>query len=265
MITKFSQLFVPTLKEAPAEAVAASHRLLIRAGFIRQIGAGLYARLPLAQRCLAKVEAIVRDEMRRVNAQEFQFSGLLPAEIWRQSGRWDEMGEEMFRLKDRRGGEYCLGMTHEELFAATARDELRSYRQLPQVWYQIQTKFRDEPRPKGGFLRMREFIMKDAYSFDVDAAGLDRSYQAQKLAYERVFRRTGLEFVPVEAYSGRWAGGSRRSSWRGPRPVRTWWWCALAVATRRTRRSRARSPGPRRSILRSAVGQGLSGSLPPAS
>ncbi|HZY03674.1 MAG TPA: aminoacyl--tRNA ligase-related protein, partial [Anaeromyxobacteraceae bacterium] len=147
---RFSQLFIPTLKEAPADAQVASHKLLVRAGFIRQLGAGIYDYLPLARRSLAKIERIVREEMDAIGAQEFHLPALHPAEIWKESGRWEVMGENMFRLKDRKGGDYCLGMTHEEVFTAIARDEVRSYRQLPQVWYQIQTKFRDEPRPKSG-------------------------------------------------------------------------------------------------------------------
>jgi len=205
---RFSQLFIPTLKEAPADAQVASHKLLVRAGFIRQLGAGIYDHLPLARRSLAKVERIIREEMNAVGGQEFHLPALHPAEIWRESGRWDVMGENMFRLKDRKGADYCLGMTHEEIFTALARDELRSYRQLPQVWYQIQTKFRDEPRPKSGLLRVRQFPMKDAYSFDVDAAGLDRSYEDQRRAYERIFTRCGLRFVAVEAHSGAMGGSA---------------------------------------------------------
>ncbi len=203
---RFSQLFIPTLKEAPADAQVASHRLLVRAGFIRQLGAGIYDHLPLARRSLAKIEQIVREEMDAVGAQEFHLPALHPAEIWKESGRWEVMGDNMFRLKDRKGGDYCLGMTHEEVFTAIARDEIRSYRQLPQVWYQIQTKFRDEPRPKSGLLRVRQFTMKDAYSFDVDQQGLDRSYEAQRQAYERIFTRCGLDFVAVQAHSGAMGG-----------------------------------------------------------
>ncbi len=203
---RWSQLFIPTLKEAPADAQVASHRLLVRAGFIRQLGAGIYDHLPLACRSLAKIERIVREEMDAVGAQEFHLPALHPAEIWKESGRWEAMGENMFRLKDRKGGDYCLGMTHEEVFTAIARDELRSYRQLPQVWYQIQTKFRDEPRPKSGLLRVRQFTMKDAYSFDVDEQGLDRSYQDQRRAYEKIFTRCGLDFVTVQAHSGAMGG-----------------------------------------------------------
>jgi prolyl-tRNA synthetase len=178
----------------------------VRAGFIRQLGAGIYDHLPLARRTLARVERIVREEMDAIGGQEFHLPALHPAEVWKESGRWEVMGDNMFRLKDRKGADYCLGMTHEEIFTAIARDELRSYRQLPQVWYQIQTKFRDEPRPKSGVLRVRQFTMKDAYSFDVDAAGLDRSYDDQRRAYERIFTRCGLDFVAVQAHSGAMGG-----------------------------------------------------------
>jgi len=207
---RLSQLFVPTLKEAPADAQVPSHKLLVRAGFIRQLGAGIYDYLPLARRSLSRIEAIVREEMDAIGGQEFYLPALHPAEIWKASGRWEVMGENMFRLKDRKNGDYCLGMTHEEIFTAIARDELRSYRQLPQVWYQIQTKFRDEPRPKSGLLRVRQFTMKDAYSFDVDRSGLDRSYEDQRRAYERIFSRCGLDFVAVQAHSGS-MGGSESS------------------------------------------------------
>ena len=205
-VARWSKLFIPTLKEAPADAQVASHRLLVRAGFVRQLGAGIYDHLPLATRTLAKVEQIVREEMDAIGAQEFHLPALHPAEVWKESGRWEVMGDNMFRLKDRKGADYCLGMTHEEIFTAIARDELRSYRQLPQVWYQIQEKFRDEPRPKSGLLRVRQFTMKDAYSFDVDAAGLDRSYEDQRKAYERIFTRCGLDFVAVQAHSGAMGG-----------------------------------------------------------
>jgi len=203
---RYSQAFIPTLKEAPTDAQVASHKLLVRAGFIRQLGAGIYDYLPLARRSLAKIERIVREEMDAIGGQEFHLPALHPAEIWKESGRWDVMGDNMFRLKDRKGADYCLGMTHEEIFTAIARDELRSYRQLPQVWYQIQTKFRDEPRPKSGLLRVRQFTMKDAYSFDVDTAGLDKSYDDQKGAYERIFSRCALDFVAVQAHSGAMGG-----------------------------------------------------------
>jgi prolyl-tRNA synthetase len=207
-LARFNQLFIPTLKEAPADAQVASHRLLVRAGYVRQLGAGIYDHLPLAKRSLAKIEAVVREEMDAIGGQEFFLPALHPADVWKESGRWEVMGDNMFRLKDRKGGDYCLGMTHEEIFTAIARDELRSYRQLPQVWYQIQTKFRDEPRPKSGLLRVRQFTMKDAYSFDVDQAGLDRSYEDQRVAYEKVFARCGLEFVAVQAHSGAMGGSA---------------------------------------------------------
>ena len=209
-IVRFSQAFIPTLKEAPADAQVASHKLLVRGGYIRQLGAGIYDYLPLAKRSLNKIEAVIREEMDGIGGQEFYLPALHPAELWKESGRWEVMGDNMFRLKDRKGGEYCLGMTHEEIFTAIARAELRSYRQLPQVWYQIQTKFRDEPRPKSGLLRVRQFTMKDAYSLDVDRAGLDRSYEDQRGAYERIFTRCGLEFVRVQAHSGS-MGGSESS------------------------------------------------------
>src|SRR5688572_2947971 len=205
-VTRMSRAFIPTLREAPMDAVAVSHQLLVRGGFVRQLAAGLYSYLPLAIRSLARIEAIVREEMDRIGGQEVRLPALHPAEIWRQSGRWEVMGDEMFRLTDRRGSEYGLGMTHEELFTLLARDELRSYRDLPQVWYQIQTKFRDEPRPKSGLLRVREFPMKDAYPFDLDQAGLDRAFEEQRQAYERIFRRCGVETVMVQAHSGAMGG-----------------------------------------------------------
>src|SRR6266581_6671772 len=205
-VARYSKLFIPTLKEAPADAQVASHKLLVRAGFIRQLGAGIYDYLPLAKRTLTRIEAIIREEMAAIGGQEFFLPALHPAEIWKESGRWEVMGDNMFRLRDRKNAEYCLGMTHEEIFTAIARDELRSYRQLPQVWYQIQTKFRDEARPKSGLLRVRQFTMKDAYSFDVDAAGLDRSYEDQRGADEKIFTRCGLDFAAVQAHSGAMGG-----------------------------------------------------------
>jgi len=205
-VVRFSRFFAPTLKEGPAEATAASHRLLVRAGFIRQLGAGLYSMLPLAMRTLGKIEAIVREEMEGIGGQEFRLPALHPAELWRESGRWEEVDESMFRLKDRRGSELALGMTHEEVFTDIARRELRSYRDLPQIWFQIQTKFRDEARPKGGLLRVREFAMKDSYSFDATAEGLDASFELHRWAYERIFRRCGIEAVGAHAFSGMMGG-----------------------------------------------------------
>ena len=202
---RWSKLFIPTLREAPTDAEVASHKLLLRAGYIRQLGAGLYSYLPLGQRSINKITAIVRDEMDKIG-QEFYLPALNPREIWEESGRWSGMGENMFRLHDRKGAELCLAMTHEEVMTSIARNELRSYKQLPQVWYQIQTKFRDEPRPKSGLLRVRQFLMKDAYSFDIDQAGLDLSYQKHYQAYCNIFRRCGLEFLAVDADSGAMGG-----------------------------------------------------------
>src|ERR1051326_8995566 len=198
----WSKLFIPTLREIPSEADAMSHALLLRAGYIRQLSAGIYSHLFLSQRSLNKIIAIVREEMDAMGAQEMLLPALHPAELWQESGRWDVMGDNMFRLKDRFQRDLCLGMTHEEVITATARGELRSYKQLPQIWYQIQTKFRDEPRPKSGLLRVRQFLMKDSYSFDMDAAGLDVSYEKHRAAYCRLFDRCGLDYVVVEAHSG---------------------------------------------------------------
>ena len=202
---RWSKLFIPTLREAPADAEIASHKYLLRAGYIRQLGAGIYSFLFLGQRSLNKIIAIVREEMNTIG-QEFYLPALLPRDLWEESGRWSVMGDNMFRLKDRKGAELGLGMTHEEVMTSIARNELRSYKQLPQIWYQIQTKFRDEPRPKGGLLRVRQFIMKDSYSFDLDKAGLDRSYDLHDQVYRRIFTRCGLKFVAVEAHSGSMGG-----------------------------------------------------------
>jgi prolyl-tRNA synthetase len=203
---RWSQFFIPTLREDPADAEVVSHRLLLRAGLIRQLGAGIYSYLPLAQRVALKVAAILREEMNRIGGQEFYLPALHPAEIWKESGRWDAIGDDMFRLKDRKDGDMCLGMTHEEVFTTIARNELRSYKQLPQVWYQIQVKFRDEPRPKSGLMRLRTFTMKDAYSFDIDTNGLDKSFIDQREAYKRIFTRCGIQFSIVEASSGSMGG-----------------------------------------------------------
>jgi prolyl-tRNA synthetase len=202
---RWSKLFIPTLREAPADAEVASHKLLVRAGYIRQLGAGIYNYIFLGQRSLNRIIAIVREEMDRIG-QEFYLPAILPKEPWVESGRWTGMGENMFRLKDRKGADLCLGMTHEEIMTMMARSELRSYKQLPQIWYQIQTKFRDEPRPKAGLLRVRQFIMKDSYSFDMDQAGLDKSYDLHDAAYRAIFTRCGLKFVVVEADSGAMGG-----------------------------------------------------------
>ncbi len=197
-----SSLYAPTLREVPAEADIPSHQLLLRAGFIRKSAAGLYTYLPLARRVLAKIERIVREEMDAAGGQELLLPILQPAEIWRQTGRWDIYGEEMFRLADRHGRDFCLGPTHEELITTLVGNEVRSYRELPLLLYQIQNKYRDEIRPRFGVMRSREFIMKDLYSFDQDQEGLERSYQAMYRAYSRIFARCGLEFRAVEADSG---------------------------------------------------------------
>src|SRR5579871_2654826 len=202
----WSKLFIPTLRENPAEAEVVSHQLLLRGGYIRQLAAGIYSYLFLAQRSLLKITKIVREEMDAMGGQEMLLPALNPAEVWQESGRWDIMGDNLFRLKDRFGRDLCLGMTHEEVMTTIARGELRSYKQLPQIWYQIQTKFRDEPRPKSGLLRVRQFIMKDSYSFDLAPAGLDESYEKHYKAYCRIFERCGLEYVVVEAHSGAMGG-----------------------------------------------------------
>jgi prolyl-tRNA synthetase len=202
----WSKLFIPTLRETPAEAEVTSHQLLLRAGYIRQLSAGIYSYLLLAQRSLRKIEQIVREEMDAIGAQELFLPALHPAEVWQESGRWDIMGDNMFRLKDRFQRDLCLGMTHEEVVTTLARGELRSYKQLPQIWYQIQTKFRDEARPKSGLLRVRQFLMKDSYSFDLDAAGLDAAYEKHYQAYCRIFDRCGLQYMAVEAHSGAMGG-----------------------------------------------------------
>src|SRR5271163_292566 len=202
---RWSKLFIPTLREAPADAEVASHKFLLRAGYIRQVGAGIYSYLFLGQRSINKIQAIVRQEMDRIG-QEFLLPALHPRELWEESGRWTVMGPNLFKLQDRKGAWLVLGMTEEEVVTDIARRELRSYKQLPQIWYQIQTKFRDEPRPKGGLLRVRQFIMKDSYSFDLDAAGLDKSFDLHDEVYRRIFTRCGLSFIAVEADSGAMGG-----------------------------------------------------------
>src|SRR5271155_2416190 len=202
---RWSQLFIPTLREAPADAEVASHKFLVRAGYIRQLAAGLYSYLFLGNRSFNKIMGIVREEMDTIG-QEFYLPALHPRELWEASGRWEVMGDNLFRLKDRKGADLCLGMTHEEVMTDIASKELRSYKQLPQIWYQIQSKFRDEPRPRSGLLRVRQFIMKDAYSFDIDAAGLDVSYKKHYETYCRIFDRCGLKYMVVEADSGAMGG-----------------------------------------------------------
>ncbi len=202
---RWSELFIPTLREAPADAEVASHKFLVRAGYIRQLAAGIYSYLFLGNRSFNKIMGIVRQEMDKIG-QEFYLPALHPRELWEASGRWAVMGDNLFRLKDRKGTELCLGMTHEEVMTSIASKELRSYKQLPQIWYQIQSKFRDEPRPRSGLLRVRQFIMKDSYSFDIDPAGLDVSYQKHHDAYCRIFDRCGLKYMVIEADSGAMGG-----------------------------------------------------------
>ena len=204
---RWSSLSLPTLRDAPAEAEAVRHRLLVRGGFMRQLQSGHYSMLPLGWRVHQKVGEVIRQEMDGIGAQEFLLPAMHPASVWQASGRWESMGDEMFRLTDRKGADLALGMTHEEVFAGIA-SELNSYRDLPQLWYQIQWKFRDEPRPKSGLLRVREFAMKDSYSFDLDDAGLDRSFDLHHDAYQRIFRRLDLDALPVEASSGAMGGSA---------------------------------------------------------
>jgi prolyl-tRNA synthetase len=205
---RYSQYLLPTLKETPSDAEVVSHQLMLRAGMIRKVAAGIYDYLPLGLRSLRKVEQIVREEMDRAGAHEVLMPMVVPAELWQESGRWQQYGKELLRLKDRKQGEFCLGPTHEEVITDIVRNDVRSYRQLPLNLYQIQTKFRDEIRPRFGLMRGREFIMKDAYSFDMDDAGADRSYDRMYQAYRRIFERCGLKFRAVEADTGNIGGSS---------------------------------------------------------
>ena len=206
-VMRWSASFIPTLRDAPADAEAASHKLLVRGGFIRQLHAGHYSLLPLGLRVHEKVAQVVREEIDAIGGQEFLLPAMHPASLWKQSGRWDVMGDEMFRLRDRGGADLALGMTHEEVFSHIATS-LHSYKELPQLWYQIQMKFRDEPRPKSGLLRVREFAMKDSYSFDLDDEGLDRAFDAHHDAYTRIFNRLGLTAMAVQASSGAMGGSA---------------------------------------------------------
>jgi prolyl-tRNA synthetase len=215
---RYSKLFIPTLKEAPSDAEAVSHKLMVRAGFVRQIAAGLYLYLPLAIRVMEKINRIIREEMNAIGGQEVAMPVLNPAEVWQQTGRWDAIGDEMFRLKDRGGRDMCLAMTHEETMTWLAAHDLRSYRELPQIWYQLQTKLRDEARPKSGVLRTREFTMKDSYSFDKDEEGLDRSYQLHLEAYKKIYSRCGVKFYVVQSDTGM-MGGSMAHEYMAPSPA----------------------------------------------
>ena len=212
---RWTRSLIPTLRDDPADAEAISHKLMVRAGLVRQLAAGIYVYLPLGLRVIEKVNAIIREEMNGIGGQEIEMPVLHPAEIWQQSGRWDVIGGEMFRLKDRNGRDMCLGMTHEEVIAWLAAREIRSYRDLPQIWYQIQTKERDEARPRSGVLRTREFLMKDSYTLDPDAAALEVSYHAHKDAYCRIFDRCGITYVVVESDPGM-MGGSGSHEFMAP-------------------------------------------------
>src|SRR6266568_7720617 len=203
---RWNRSLIPTLREDPADAEAISHKLMVRAGLVRQLAAGIYVYLPLGHRVIDKVNRVIREEMNGIGGQEISMPVLQPAEIWQQSGRWDAIGGEMFRLKDRNQRDMCLGMTHEEVVAWIAAREIRSYRDLPQIWYQIQTKERDEARPRSGVLRTREFLMKDSYTLDPDVAALDRSYAAHEAAYRKIFERCGLQFYVVQSDTGMMGG-----------------------------------------------------------
>ncbi len=204
---RLSKTLVPTLKEAPAEAEVPSHILMMRGGYLRKVAAGIYSFLPLGWRVVQKISRIVREEMNRSGASEVFLPAVIPAELWQESGRWDQYGAQLLRLKDRKGGDFVIGPTHEEVITALVRGDVRSYRQLPLNLYQIQTKFRDELRPRAGLMRGREFIMKDAYSFHVDEKDATREYQVMYDTYTRIFQRCGLKFRAVEADTGN-IGGS---------------------------------------------------------
>ncbi|MBI4844098.1 MAG: proline--tRNA ligase [Nitrospirae bacterium] len=215
---RYSRMFIPTLRELPAEAEAVSHILMLRAGYVRQLASGLYIYLPLAQRVISRINRIIREEMDAIGAQEITMPALHPSEIWEATGRWSEIGDEMFRLRDRGERQMCLGMTHEEIITWLASKEIRSYRELPQMWYQMQAKFRDEARPKSGILRTREFVMKDSYSFDADEAGLEESYRKHAEAYHRIFSRCGLRYYQVESDPGM-MGGAGAHEFMAPSPA----------------------------------------------
>ena len=215
MVLRLSNLFVRTLREDPVDAEVASHKLLVRAGYIRRAAPGVYTWLPLGLKVLRKVEAIVREEMEAIGAQEVHFPALLPREPYEATNRWDEYGDNLFRLKDRRGTDMLLAPTHEEMFTLLVKDLYSSYKDLPLILFQIQTKYRDEARPRAGLLRGREFVMKDSYSFTIDDEGLNEAYMAHRAAYERIFKRLGLEIVIVTAQSGA-MGGSRSEEFLHP-------------------------------------------------
>ena len=215
MVARMSSLFLRTLRDDPADAELPSHRLLVRAGYIRRVSPGIYSWLPLGKRMLENVTAVVREEMERIGGQEVLFPALIPREYYEASGRWTEYGDLLFRLQDRKGADYLLGPTHEELFTLLVKGELSSYRDYPVTLFQIQTKYRDEARPRAGLLRGREFVMKDSYSFDLDDAGLQTSYEAHRVAYQRIFDRLGLDYRIAFATSGA-MGGSASEEFLAP-------------------------------------------------
>jgi prolyl-tRNA synthetase len=218
MPIRLSSLFLRTLREDPSDAEVESHRLLVRAGYIRRAAPGIFTWLPLGLRVKANIERIVREEMERAGAQEVFFPALLPKEPYEATGRWEEYGDNIFRLQDRKKADYLLAPTHEEVFTLLVKDMYSSYKDLPLSIYQIQNKYRDEARPRAGLLRGREFVMKDAYSFDVSDEGLAKSYQAQRDAYERIFQRLGVDYVVVKADAGA-MGGSKSEEFLSPSPI----------------------------------------------
>ena len=240
-----SKLFVRTLREDPVDAEVPSHRLLVRAGYIRRAAPGIYSWLPLGLRVYKKVEQIVRDEMDAIGAQELQFPALLPREPYEATGRWTDYGDGIFRLKDRKGNDYLLGPTHEEMFTLVVKDLYSSYKDLPVWLYQIQTKYRDEARPRAGLIRGREFVMKDSYSFDISDAGLDASYAAHREAYIRTFDRFGFDYVIVKATSGAMGGSKSEEFLAQQRGGRGHLRALHEVRLRRQRRGRA-GAAPRR-------------------
>jgi len=235
---RYSEMFLPTVREVPSDAEIVSHQLMIRAGMIRKLTSGIYSYLPLGLRVVRKVENIVREEMNRAGAQEVFLPAVQPAELWQESGRWKKYGKELLRFKDRHNRDYCIGPTHEEVVTDLVRNEIKTYRQLPKNLYQIQTKFRDEIRPRFGVIRCREFSMKDAYSFDVDWEGCDVSYRKMYDAYSRIFSRCGLDFRAVEADTGNIGGSFPTNSWPSPRPAKTPLYSAAPVTMRQTSKRR---------------------------
>ena len=274
-----SQLLFPTVKEDPAGAEAVSHKLMVRAGLVRQLAAGIYVYLPAGWRVMRRIEQIIREEMDAIGCQEMLMPVMQPAEIWQESGRWDAIGGEMFRLKDRKGADMALAMTHEEVVTWLAAREVHSYKQLPQLWYHFQTKERDEARPKSGVLRTREFIMKDSYSLDVSYEALQESYRKHIVAYDRIYARCGVDAMMVEGDSGMMGGASATSTWRSPTPARTRScsaasagtpptsrprWPAPTASRRRASSSRRRRGAPRRGRPRPGQPAGRRSTTPPA-